>query len=503
MERLSERINSSPDQISSVLKAFFLPKEFGHGFRLASEGAAMKSAAANMSLSYDAGDWDQAITDAILPASEMIACLFGNPLRAYIQYEHNAGAEQYVYTVQNIDGTGNSWPITFSGNILGAIQTIELMPRWATATSSYQPHGPTLFPGYDHAGHYYLWVNQGAAVPPGLPATARGLVVTLSVPPVAAAAGSVNYYVWNGKSSYLYATVVITTGVTTYSVAAPPGGGYMYVTVTMLEDLLPAVQTVSLSLIGDADVWGHHCVSDINSLLSSAYGIRVNSASVRLQNDSSALYRNGKIVSVTVPANSAWQSIAPQGCAFLTNLQMYRERTADKGYYGVILPDSDADVSEFYDDIAASAFSTETQLYQAAYPLVERRPFKIIGLTVPVAQGRAVTFDVTHTIEYLTNNKLVGQTVSTFSERDLIAALVIASTMETDYDNPVHWRHILNTIATYLPLGTKTLMSALQLFGYSDIANQIDQRQPFVEKFADNVREISVASSKNKRGSER
>lgn len=489
MDQLQQRVNSTQGQIGDILRAFFLPKEFGNGFRLASEGAGNSTAVANMSQTFDTGDWPESVDlpelGANLDVAEMMVCLFANPLRAYIQYEHNPNGTVFTYNVLNVDGT-TTFPIPYS-------VATELIPRWAVSASAYQPHGNILFPGYDNAGHYYLWVDSGNT-------TDRGLVVTFSVPPVLADGGAIEWYVWSGKSEELWHTTTITTGVSSYSCAPPTQGAYMFVRVLMAEGIL--TQTATLSIVGSTNVFAHHSVSNIESLLQQAYGIRVNSAALRIQNDSSPLYRQGKMVSVTVSSHTSWTMFPPRGADYTTDWQGYRERTADTGYYGVLLPDSDDDISEFYDDIAASSISTAQSLNQAAYPLMERRPWKMVAITIDEPQGRSLTFDVTHTIEYLTNNKLVAQTVSNFSEESLTAAIVIASTMETDYENPVHWKRILSTIATYLPLGTKALVTALQLFGYNDIANQIQQRQPLVDKLGSNMYEISTASARNKRGLE-
>lgn len=492
MATLSERINSSSEQIRQILQALFLPKEFGNGFRLASEGAGNKSACANMSLSYDSSSWESTTADTWLLESQLMVFLFANPLRSYIQYDHNPSGNVAEYLVSAVDGT-TSWAIPASTN--GERIATELIPRWATANSSYAPHGPILFPGYDRCGHYYLFVSTGD-VTPVPPATAYGLVVSLSVAPVAANAGNIRWYVWSGKAPFLWYSETITTNVQNYSCVVPDGGAYMYAVVEYTENV--ANQTASLTIREQSYVWQHHCVSDINSLLTQAYGIRVNSATIRVQNDAAPLSREGMIVSATIGANSSWQTVS-LGTDYLMNVQLARDRTADRGYYGIVLPDSDDDVSEFYSDISASAFSTAPTLTQAAFPLNERRPYKAIAINVATSAGRSFTFDVTHTIEYLTNNKLVGQNVSDFSEKSLEAAIVIASTMETDYDNPVHWRDILQTIATYLPLGAKVLTSALQLFNYNDIANQIEARQPSLDRFSNNLAEISQASAKNKR----
>lgn len=451
----------------------------------------MKTAAANMSLSYDTSQWETATVDSMIPATDMLLFLFGNPLRSYIQFEHNPSHAVFTYDVQAVDGT-YTWPLTSLGVSATPLHT-ELIPRWATCSTAFQPHGAILFPGYDNAGHYYLWVDSGSA--------STGLVVHLAVPPVAVNSGLVRWFYWTGKTAAPWGSMTITTGQQDYATSPPAGGAYMYAVVIYTETAIVG-QAVSLSVHGNQPVWGHHCVSDINSLLGQAYGIRVNSASVRVQNDSSPLYRDGKIVSVTVGPGTCWASVS-QSTDFLAHLQGFRQRTADKGYYGVVLPNSDADVSEFYDDIAASASSSDQTLYQAAYPLAERRPFKAIGLTVEQTQGRAITIDVTHTLQYLSNNKLISQNNSRVAEPSLDAAIVIASTMDTDYDNPVHWRDILQTIATFVPLGTKALISALQLFNYNSIASQLEARQPIIERLADNFSEISAASTKNKRGSER
>ena len=257
----------------------------------------------------------------------------------------------------------------------------------------------------------------------------------------------------------------------------------------------PTISTCTVRVRGSGQgVWCHRPVSDINTLMANAFGIRVNSATVKVQNNASVMNKNGDIISVTVSKSLPWTNIA-SGCDTLAGLQNYRERVADNGYFGVLLPDSDEDVSEYYDDIAADAARNGT-VSQTSYPLSERRPYKAFGITVPVAAGRSFTFDVTHTIEYITNNKLVGQGTSQFSEDSVKAAIVIASTMETDYENPSHWKDIVSSIGKYLPGTASALTSALRIFGFDDIAGLIDGRSKNIEQLGATLQSFKKKKTK-------
>lgn len=464
MDDLRKRLEVDNTDVGKVLRALFLPKIYGDGFRLASEGAGMKSAAANMSVNYSSPGWDAATVDTCIPASDMMAFVFGNPLRAFIMFEHNPTGQNHQYALQNLLGTGTSFTLPLFNNT-------QIIPRYATPLTAYTPHGDILFPCHDEAGNEYVWVDNGTA------AGANSLDVTLNVGP-AGTAGMVTWYRLDGKHAVLHDQTQFAAAQALYTSRPPVGGAYMFVRVYTGD---ATVTSCSVKTNCNQGSWGHHPVSDINTLMTNAFGIRVNSASCKVQNNASPLNRNGDFACVTVSKSLPWSNIA-SGQNTLTLLQNYRDRPADNGYYGVILPDSDEDVSEFYDDIAAGSNRGST-INQFSYPASERRPYKAIGITVPIAAGRSFTFDVTHTIEYITNNKLVGQGTSEISEDSVKAAIVIASTMETDYENPTHWKNIVATIGKYIPGTLRALSSGLRLFGYEDPAMILDQRAPLADAF--------------------
>lgn len=439
MQSLAERLQTVPADVAAILRAIFLPKRYGNDFRLASEGAGQKSAAANMSVNYNSNDWDSATVDGLIPATDLLCFLFANPLRSFILYDHNYAEQTYSYDL--IDPRTNT--TTF---LIAPYTKIPTWCRYATPNTAYQPHGPYLFPGYDEGGRLYLWCNQAYNEDDGIP---LGLEITLNAPSTFNSGVIVQYYAWDGKHPRLLQTTLVAATQTVIYLDhtnLPAGGAYIYATVHNEQYVNPV--SFSARMIGMSGVWGHHPVSNIETLIQQSFGIRVNSCSLRVQNDASPLSRNGNTIAVTVSKSLPWCNFAT-GSSALSQLQNYREFTADKGYYGLPLPDSDDDISEFYDDVSASSFRNSTWTC-TSYPLSERRPYKAVGFNIPVAAGRALTFDVTHTIEYLTNNKLQELKLSTTSEKSVAAALVVASTQETDYTNIPNWQSALETVAGYM-----------------------------------------------------
>jgi len=477
MDQLRSRLEMDQSDVGKILRAIFLPKIYGDGFRLASEGAGMKSAAANMSVNYTSTNWDTAVANNQIPAQDVMGFLMGNALRAFILFDHNPTGAQFTYALQNLAGSGGVFTLPLFTNT-------EIIPRYALATSAFRPHGDILFPGYDEAGKCYIWVDNGTIT------GVNSLDVDLNAGP-ATTQGMITWWRWDGKHSILHDQTQFAIGQQTYTSRPPVGGAYMYATVSNSD---PNVSSCQVTVNCSQGCWGHHPVSDITTLMTNAFGIRVNSASVKVQNNASALNKNGDFTTVTVSKSLPWCNIA-SGTDTLSLLQNYRDRPADNGYYGVILPDSDEDISEFYDDIAAAA-NRGSSINQFAFPLSERRPYKAIGVTVPIAAGRSFTWDVTHTIEYITNNKLVGQDTSSFSEDSLKAAIVVASTMETDYENPSHWKEIVATIGKYLPQSASALASVARIFGLGDIAGFIDDRSSSIEQLSGTLQSFKKKKSK-------
>lgn len=450
MAELARKLQTVPTDVAALLRAIFLPKLHANGLRLASEGAGIPSAAANMSVVYDTSNWPAATVTSELPPADQMYFLFCNPLRSLVYYIHNPTNTAYAY--QLIDPLNGTVNFTLKRDV-----EIELRPRFAQVSTTFAPHSTLMFPGYDENGHYYLWVQSGVG---------GNMTVLLNGSPASNGIGVVKFFYWDGKHAALYSIQEFLSGQSSYNIVPPNGGAYMFASVQSFQN---TISSATVTINGSGDIWAHVPVPDIQTLLLQAYGIRVNAASIRIQNDSSPLNRNGNIIGVTVAKSINWTQIATSASA-LSQLQNYREFTADKGYYGVPLPDSDEDVSEFFDDISAPALRAYPTMTQMAYPLQERRPYKAVSLNVPQTSGRSFTAEITHALEYLTNNKLVSQALSKVSEKSVADAIAIASTLETDFENYDNWRETLATIRAMAlsPDSTPAIVGVL-----SEVANDI------------------------------
>lgn len=453
MDSLRAAIQAVGDPVGSIVRAFCLPKEFGKGFRLASEGAGMPSAAADLPQELEVADWAGATVTKQLPASNTMGFLFANPCRAFVYYLPNTAAAVSRYDGQAAYGLGTE---TFY--LPNAACITRLQPKGAIPSEldTLAAHGPYMPAGYDQAGNSYLWADNFSG---------EGTVEVNLQTPATLDATVVQFVFWNGRNESPWgAAISSTAGQTLFSVPAPAGGAYMSARVMNWE---PAGGTCTLNVNTTGAIWAHRTVTNFDSIAPIANGIRVNSAAVKLQNSASIDNKNGKIISATVSKAISWTSIA-SGYNAVAQLQNYRDRTADNGYYGFLVPDDDNDVSDFYDDICTTALVTDPT-FNCGYPLSDRRPYKVIACDVPVAAGRAFTWDVIHTIEYQTNKKLVEQGFSPYTEDQIAAAIIVLRSMESDYENPIHIGSILATIGKYLPRAATFASGVLRLMGGKEV----------------------------------
>lgn len=439
MEALQKRLESDSSDVGTLLRAIFLPKIYGDNLRFASEGAGVRSATGNLSQILDVGtDWATATQTQAIPASDMMAFAFANPLRSFVYYIHNFANDAYNYIAIPNNNLAN-WPLPI-GN---TVQSYFLGASADPLLPNFQPHGDYLAAGHDAAGNTYLWVDNS-------PLGSGNMTVTLDINP-GGSVGAVSWWYWNGKSATLLETQLFTGASAIYNATTiPAGGAYLFVRVS--NTIGSPVTSFTLSVNGSHGVWAHRSIPQLVEYLTVAVddvyrvsGIRVNACAFKAQNDSQEIEKNGNLISVTVASKIPWSNIAA-GTSYLSNLQNYRERSNNNGYYGVLLPDSDDDISEFFDDVIPSTQGTNTV---ASFPLIERRPYKALGITAPIATGRNFLFDVTHCIEYLTNWQIQSLDNPRTSEESLTAAIVLASTMETDYENPTHWRDVIASIGKF------------------------------------------------------
>lgn len=448
MDQLRETLLNNPDPVGEIIRAIALPKEFGKGFRLASEGAGMPSAVADLSEEVPIDGWATATTDRYLPAGQTQGFCFANALRAAVVYQPNPGNLMIRY-----DGLPATKVIGTESIPVESQQLIRAEWRGAhpAETSLYNPHGDFLAAGHDQAGRTYLWADNAAGV---------GFVeVNFANPASANDMIFANFVKWNGKTEEVFASGKVLSGNSALIASAPPGGGYVSVYVLNYDPL----NSFTMNTATTGACWAHRTVTNFDSIAPIANGIRTNSAAMKLQNSATADSKNGKIISANVSKAIPWQAIAT-GYNTVSQMQNNDDRVADNGNYVFLVPDSDQDFDEFYDDVCTDA-SPNPLLFRCSYPLSERRPYRTIAANVPVAAGRAFTWEIIQTIEYQTNKMMVEQGYSQYTEEQQAAAVRILRTMEQSYENPTHIGAILATIGKYLPRAAGVASNVLRFFG--------------------------------------
>jgi hypothetical protein len=451
-------VNQPDTAIARLVRAFALPKEFGDGVRLASEGSGIKTATGNLTVQYNAANWASAVADTRLPAADMMAFLFNNILRGFVYYDHNPTAAVMTYAAQFTQGAASVACYHRT--------TTKIQPRYYTPTLAYRPHGSILFCGEDN-GELYTPLDQG-----------NSMFATLNPAP-ATVNGAVTFWLWDGKRAVPVANYPFVIAQANYPHVALVSGDY-FCTVTNNEGVDLAC---SSAINGSSPVWCHSAVDDIEEFLTIAAGTRINFASCKIMNTANDQDKNGREVSLTVSSAIPWRQFAT-GYNAATGLEGFVSRPAEEGGYVFNIPDSDNDIDEFYDDITFGGFPGG--LSQASYPLSERQPYKMIALNIPTAAGRAITFEVTHCPEFLTNGKLSEKDISPFTPGQVSAAVQILRTMSSDYANDTHLGDILATVGKYLPRSADSLSKLFRLFSSDSLnvaADYLESRSGSIQEF--------------------
>ncbi len=417
---------ANPPTVDAVVRAFMLPKEFGAGFRLACEGAAMRTAVASMSEEYTLGDWADATVAKYLPANQSMFFLFANPLRACVYYLPNTAAALCRYDALPLDPIGAN---SFKAPVTVFAQPLQFAGASPAVTSALNAHGAFLAAGLDVAGNTYLWVDNHAG---------EGTCEVNWNSPALGTEYQVQFFVWNGRTAQPYSEILTSVlGQDLFSTTAPVGGAYMFATITNSGALY---RTVTFNINTTGPIWAHKPMSNLSSFLSLAQGIRVNATAVKLQNNASINDKNGKLISATVAPTISWTQLAT-GFDAVSQIATYTDRPAEKGYYGFLAPQDEDDVSDFYPDIMRSPYPTSAVVL-TGFPLIERRPYKVIALSVPIAVGRSFVWDVTHSIEYLTTKKVIEQEYSALSRETLQQAISTLRRFDSDYESPDQLRSL-------------------------------------------------------------
>lgn len=452
---LENLIRDVEGNVWDIVRAVALPKEFGDGFRIASEGSGMSSAVAkitqNINLDVWAGGPVPGAPTPYLPDDEQMCFLFNNVCRTLVYLRRApAGSDHYHYraTVQGdqTNPPAHLHPCVPYGQTTFSMGFAELQ---IGTINWWDPHGPLLFPGVDQDGRTYLWVD------------AEGIfTATFAVAP-AAVTGCVVFYIWNGKNRVQIGATQFVIAQQLYSSASfksfYPKGAYMMCEVFNFTGV---ALNVDLAVHGGTlyPSWAHVSVFSAGGLgedglqyTTPIVACRTNAVAVKMENTSQQQQKNGSITAATIDPTVPW-SYLTSGYSAVTSQASYVTQDAATGYYGFPMVDDDDDVSDFYTDVCLPATTAANLINEhsiMAFPLNERGPYKVVAAQIPILEGRNFFYEVTTVVEYQTVDKVPEQGYTRFTPQEIEAAYEILRTMDSDWPNATHYTSILGSIGKW------------------------------------------------------
>lgn len=439
-KKLSPFGSTGKSEIAQACESIALPGD-APAVRYSDEWASSPTAIANpwaqvapgWSLTADVGD---------VPATDLTAFLFRDPLRAAVIWDANDSDQTYTYEVYALEDAGqlaNVFDVFTPQD--GAVQPFKDLPmiQWV-ATSSYQPHGPILHCGHDD-GHNYVWIDKGGNIDvtfntdTGSNPAAGGITCNL-----------VQWYPGGGDDQYSLSThTVAYTGFASGSAIihfdSISEAGYYRVTMgSSLTQAAGSWNTLKASATcgGASGVHRHLTIPGIDANSAAVRDIRITGAAIRYTNQAPPLYREGQAVTVQVSEGEDWQDIDNGSISTMASLQGACLKSIEEGIYSFLKPE-DAGSFEFKE-----CYHNGISL---GYDLEPKNGFLCVYLSVAAATGRDGYWKLAFSVEYETDDVWRGSNVPHVSDTRWHKALTMIRDMPQHYTNPMHWGQILIRIA--------------------------------------------------------
>lgn len=301
----------------------------------------------------------------VLPG-EMFIAMLRSPLRSMLYSVHNANATAHSYTA--------TWGI--SGN--EALKPYyHIQPMWQPAfpTSTFQPHGPIMFPGraasQTGADRFGFWIS-------GFQVNST-LTITVNVSAIAVAGNIIARSWYCQDSLWLHGPTTIAAaivGAVVLNITVNQDGYWGVDLETDTADCTVTSATYSYTSTGPTIA--HLCSPQLETNYANIQRMRINAHSILASDVANLLSRNGSILARRVPGDESWVS----NCTFaqlspLADRQMLK---ADKGAYMILQPDTDVDF-EFVD------ISNTNGICLASYTISPSSAFNVLVVQVVEVGG--------------------------------------------------------------------------------------------------------------------
>lgn len=438
----------------AVAASFALPSDYAP-YRMRNEYSTEETALFKVFEEHPATVGVTGGVNPLLRTDQHLEFIFQDPLCNRITYVRNPTGATWQYQwvmARNTDGSSNTlFPIT-------AGSQEPLVPSHAVANTAFRPHGDILFAKNDN-GMTGMWIDS-----PPLAGNST-VTVTLSVAPPVGPVGSIILTQWINGSWRETQTLPAVAGQLPYVFNIPLAtSGYFGVIIRGMN----ATQNVGVIQAGVCDCYGHlpapYLVPNANSIES----CRILGHSILVKNITSNQNKQGAIVGIQPGKSRYWYSFASSDGAS-DSFSIVRDyagasssRVLETGLYGFVKPTEEGDLRfrEPFTITNVQGVATSTVWTFAESPILNTAYIVVAAQcnnTTP--QNLLVRTDCSG--EYETGNQFFNVDKPRAEPSDWRDGMEALASMQQFYENPTHWKRILQTIGSVASVGGRIL----SLFG--------------------------------------
>lgn len=371
-----------------------------------------------------------------LPCTDCVAFAFREPLRARIIRVSNEGGFNYEYQaygnfpVNGLNSNGQLPTTSWNMPAPSVVQTRYLhIPYWK-ATTSYSPHGDTLFAGTDvNKDGRYVWMEANTVVSfQSTGVASQGYILSADLWTPDGVSKNLQSVSWSASGSPEIKTISMTNA-----------GYYCFQLNQAAVLLIQSLKFASTS----PNVFAHKPMPNYEANLLSATAIRTMAVSMMFTNNASPLNRQGKIVQYQSPQSDHWTDYVSGTDPFnnASNKQGSCTRVAEKGAYTWLKFTQPQDFDYYNDyDIDGGV------LTDSYYPLQHGTSFLVTYVRIVPIDGRDGYWTWGWGLEYQTDDVWREVDVPEFEEESFQEALTFLAKLEQYHENPLHWGELWNKI---------------------------------------------------------
>lgn len=444
-----------------IVKSMLLPEEYG-AIRMKDAFTNVKTAVANP---FDEipNNWTTPDSSGV---SWMAGLLFRGTLLNAMILDANPNSSTYTYLWSLSDGT-----TTIS---IPANSQRKFAPIYASASTSYRPHGDTLWNQFDQNGDPYFWCDASVETGPAY----KG---TISITKTGAWTGSATLYKYDGSQGQEVAVKDITSGdplTVTFSLADPsdvPGGGPGLYRVELMNDsAVTGTFTVSYSNAGGHTVWQQLVLPGYENNVNNVSNIRIIGAAVKWRNTTSDQYVNGRVAAVQFGKGQSVQEVISGGPSgmfqFISGVREGVTRDFKRGFYGFLKPAEDNDLA-YNRPLTANT----SLVWSGGEPAAKRSGFLAFVAQVVSGNGAPATNTQMRrsvAVEYQTNNLWAEVRNPSSDRRVWEQACATIAMIPQFHENPSHFAEIVHAIMNGGAIAADQIAPVLRKFD-NDTAKSI------------------------------